>query len=357
MGVYDRLAGLLDGGKAAALVTVIDSAKNKSLAGKRLVLGPEGIAASELDLALTDKINEMAAPLLKNGKSHTAELAAGTEEKLLLFIHTYAASPRLIILGGGHVGAALCRIAAHLDFEIILIDDRPSFASRAVHPAADLLICDQFDLALDRIEPSLSDYIVIVTRGHRHDRLCLEKALSRETAYIGMIGSRRRVRSQMDELAAAGYPREKLEAVHAPIGLPIGAVTETEIAVSILAEIIQVRRSAGEDEAYQKDVLRELIRLEEGNEKAVLATVVNTLGSTPRKTGSQMIIFPDGALKGTIGGGCSEAEVRLEALKCLDRGSPQKFRLRLTEETAAEEGMACGGIMDVFLQPLPAGLH
>ena len=107
------------------------------------------------------------------------------------------------------------------------------------------------------------------------------------------------------------------------------------------------------DEAVQVEVLHELCRLEQNGEKAVLATIIATQGSTPRKTGSQMIVYPDGALKGTVGGGCSEAEVRREALLCLDREQTGRVRLKLTADAAAGEGMACGGIMDIYLDLLP----
>jgi len=200
---------------------------------------------------------------------------------------------------------------------------------------------------------SVNDYIVIVTRGHRHDRLCLEKVLEREAAYIGMIGSRRRVRAQLQDMAEHGFKPEQLARVHTPIGLPIGAVTEAEIAVSIIAEIIQVRRRVSSDEAIQSNVLQELVRIEKNQERAVLATLIKTLGSTPRKAGSQVIFYPDGAVVGTIGGGCAEEETKKEALHCFDTNLAKKMRLELTADAAADEGMACGGIMEILLEPVP----
>ncbi|MCJ7806492.1 MAG: XdhC family protein, partial [Clostridia bacterium] len=240
-----------------------------------------------------------------------------------------------------------------LDYEIILLDDRPSFANQISHPHAHRLICEPFERALAQIEPSSSDYIVIVTRGHKHDRICLEKALGREAVYIGMIGSRRRVNAQLKDLTESGYSEEQLSRVYSPIGLSIGAVTEAEIALSILAEITRVRRSSSSDEAIQYEVLQTLVQLEESSEQAVLATIINTKGSTPRKTGTQMIIYPDGSLKGTIGGGCAEAEVRREALHCFDHGQTGQVRLKLTADAAADEGMACGGLVDIYLELLP----
>lgn len=353
MEVYQKIKTSLADGKAVALVTLLDRETVQGPAG-RMVIGSEGeLIYNQLDPAIADQVKARAVALMMKNQSALVSVGSDQEKAKQVFIHVFMPPPRLIIMGGGHVGAALCRIAAHLDYEIVLIDDRPSYAGKASHPQAHHLICEQFDRALEQLKPSPSDYIVIVTRGHQHDRICLEKTLDREAAYIGMIGSRRRVSAQLKNLAESGYSEEQLSRVHSPIGLSIGAVTESEIAISILAEITRVRRGISRDETAQNEVLDTLERLEAKDEKAVLATIINTQGSTPRKTGSQMIIYPDGRLTGTIGGGCSEAEVRREALLCFDRGQAGFFRANLTADAAAEEGMACGGTMDVFLELFP----
>lgn len=353
MRFYSELKKMADRGKKAALVTVLDCETERKLVGKKILVGQNEIIGDNISVDLKATLKPFLDEEIERGRNTIMEINTMQAGRLTLFLQLFSPQPRLIILGGGHVGAALCRIAANLDFEIILIDDRPSFAGRSAHPHAHLLICDQFETALDQIKPSGNDYMVIVTRGHRHDQICLEKALSREAAYIGMIGSKKRVLAQMEDLAGKGYPREDLARVHAPIGLSIGAVSEAEIAISILAEIIQVRRKDREAEALQKEVLEELVRLEENNERAVVATIVRTGGSTPRKSGSQMIVFPDGQIKGTIGGGCAEAEVRREALFCLDHNHPELLKFNLTADAAADEGMACGGVMQIFLEPMP----
>ncbi len=356
MAVYKKIKELLSSGREAALVTVISAERNPSLVGRKIIVSENRVVYSGLKDELTEEVFSLTESLIKQGQSDVIDLSscsARRPEVDILFVHCLSPSPRLIIFGGGHVGAALSKMAAQLDYEITVVDDRPSFAGEDVHPDADRLICQPFERAFNQIEPGSSDYIVIVTRGHQHDRLCLEKALEREAAYIGMIGSRRRVAAQLESLAAAGYAEEKLAVVRAPIGLPIGAVTEAEIALSILAEITKIRRCSSSGEAFQGEVFQELGRLEEGGSKAVLATITRARGSTPRKTGSQMIVYPDGTLKGTIGGGCAEAEVRLEALQCLSSGKPGLTRLNLTADAAADEGMACGGLIDIYLEPLP----
>ncbi len=352
MAIYNRVEKILTAGREVKLITVIGGIQDRAVVGRKIIMAGKETIYSGLDELTTARIEDLAASLSTAGQSTIGEVESADGERLELFIHAYAPPPRLIIMGGGHVGGAVCRLAAHLDYKTVLIDDRPAFVSPQKHPYASQLICKPFEQALDQLAPSPSDYLIIVTRGHRYDRLCLEKSLDREAAYIGMIGSKRRVKAQLEDLAGRGYHRELLERVYSPIGLPIGAVTEAEIAISILAEIIKVRRSKSSSEAVEKTILQELRRIEEKSTRAVLATIVRTRGSTPRKTGSQMIIFPDGSLKGTIGGGCAEAEVRRVALNCLDNDRVVLFKLEMTAEAAAEEGMACGGIMDVFIEPL-----
>jgi xanthine dehydrogenase accessory factor len=351
IGPFEKLCELMAQFDQIALITVIGG-NDPGLFGKKILIAKDNVHLSELNGSLTDLICNKVAGSSGKAESSRLEIEIGGEDKILLFYHHYAPPPRLIILGGGHVGAALCRIASNLDFELMIIDDRPSFADRSAHPHADHLICDNFEQAFEKFPPRSSDYIVIVTRGHKHDRLCLERALSRGAAYVGMIGSRSRVRRQLRDLAVSGYSETELARVHTPIGLDIGAVTEAEIAISILAEVIQVRRKYSREEAVQQEVLKTLVRVEKEKIPAALITMTSAAGSTPRKAGSQMVVFPDGLIVGTIGGGCAEADARREALNCLDTGCTQNMKLKLTADAAAEEGMACGGIMDLFVELL-----
>ena len=142
---------------------------------------------------------------------------------------------RLILCGGGHVSLEVAHIARRLEFELVIIDDRPEFASRERFPMAGQVVCAPFPEALDALGSRESDYYVILTRGHAHDRDCLEHVLRGKYAYAGMIGSRTKVAAVKAALEAAGIAREILDGVHSPIGLPIGAQTPAEIAVSIAA--------------------------------------------------------------------------------------------------------------------------
>jgi xanthine dehydrogenase accessory factor len=127
-------------------------------------------------------------------------------------------------------------------FEVVVLDDRPQFANRERFPEADEIIAEEFEFSLPKLMVNRSSYLVIVTRGHAYDQEVLEWAVKTEARYLGMIGSRRKIQMVYASLKEKGVPAEKLERVHAPIGLDIGALTPEEIAVSIVAEMIQERR-------------------------------------------------------------------------------------------------------------------
>ena len=158
------------------------------------------------------------------------------------FVKEFKLTSTAYIFGGGHVAYALEPVLRHVDFRTVVIDDREEYANPERYPHADRTIAvENFDNAFDDIETDDDSYIIIVTRGHRGDLQVLREALKRDFAYLGMIGSRRKNELLFDTLRKDGVPESKLAEVHAPIGLKIGSETPEEIAVSIVAEIIQVR--------------------------------------------------------------------------------------------------------------------
>jgi xanthine dehydrogenase accessory factor len=164
-------------------------------------------------------------------------------------IDPLAPDPRLYIVGAGHVGWHLGRIAADAGFKVHVVDDREKFANRDRFPTADEVVADAIPEWLERADIPQSAYVVIVTRGHQHDLDALRALSGRDLKYLGLIGSRAKVARIYDALIEEGVPLEQLERVHAPIGLDIGAVTPAEIAISILAQLVAVRR--GVDVAAQ----------------------------------------------------------------------------------------------------------
>jgi xanthine dehydrogenase accessory factor len=261
--------------------------------------------------------------------------------------------PRMLIFGGGHISLPLSRMASILEFDVAVFDDRPAFASGDRFPWADDVICDGFGRIAERVEIRACDYVVIVTRGHKHDKECLRAVLDGTPPfYAGMIGSRRRVAIVRKQMEEEGYDTALIARLHSPIGLSIGAVTPEEIAVSILAEVIREKRGAGSALRRESYADMELMkRLAEGGERAALVTVLSTSGSSPREAGAKMAVLWDGRTVGSIGGGCAEADVIRDAI---DLAGSDSWRLKTVDMTdsAEEDGMVCGGSMKLLIEGL-----
>lgn len=293
-------------------------------------------------------------------KNLIANIKINDEESVLAEV--FKREHRLIVFGAGHVGYHLCHFASKVGFNTIVVDDRPYFANKEKFGDDIQVICNTFENAFEILDIHEEDYVVIVTRGHKHDKFCLEKILSLdELNYIGMIGSKRRVKIMKEELIEEGYSKEKIENIYSPIGLNIGAVTPEEIAISILAEIISVKRIgklAVKNEPIKvnnscelnKDVLEALAKSQ--NEKMSLVTVISTKGSTPRKAGSKMIVYDSGKIIGTIGGGCAEAKIIKDAALMAGSKNLKIETIDMTGEIAEEEGMVCGGKMTVLIEAI-----
>ena len=273
--------------------------------------------------------------------------------------HTRAFLPpqRLILLGGGHVSQPLSRYAADLEFEVVVVDDRPGFANAVRFPEAKRVVCDSFERAIGDLSVTKYDFVCVITRGHRHDAACLRVLLKgAQPRYLGLIGSRRRTIELFKMLEEEGFDREKIDAIHTPIGLSIGAETPKEIAISILAELILQRSSKSAEKdasrlaltSHEPELLDYLLS---GKEPCALAVVVEKSGSTPVPTGAVMAVNALGGIVGTVGGGCGEYEIVKHALDVLRAGVGRMIQLDMSNDVAEEEGMVCGGRMRVWIEP------
>jgi xanthine dehydrogenase accessory factor len=181
------------------------------------------------------------------GKDEIAELRDFWNENRVRFVNDETviepllALSNLYIFGAGHVSQFLSKVAKMVDFNVTIVDDRAEFANRERFPEADNVFAEDFNEVFNHLDFSGNPYLVIVTRGHSHDALVLEKSIRQSTRYIGMIGSKRKVRMVLDYLREKGIKKEILELVHAPIGIDINSETPQEIAISIVAELIQIR--------------------------------------------------------------------------------------------------------------------
>ncbi len=257
---------------------------------------------------------------------------------------------KLVICGAGHVSIPIIQLGKMTDMHVTCIDDRPDFARQACEAGADTVLCSPFDEALRGISSDLDTYFVIVTRGHRFDKECLLEIFAKPYAYAGMMGSRSRVALLKESLLADGVPASQLDTLHAPIGLSIGAETPAEIAISIFAQIVSVEKKLGSSLSFQQKLLASLREREE--QKRVLATIISKRGSAPRNIGTKMLVRQDGSITGTIGGGCTEMYVIQQALYMMEKTTRTLhiLEVNITPETASEEGMVCGGRIQVLLQ-------
>lgn len=265
---------------------------------------------------------------------------------------------RIVICGGGHVSMPIISMGRMLGLHVTVLEDRPLFANNARNQGANRVIVESYENGLKQINGDTDTYFVIVTRGHQYDKECLRMIAGKPHAYIGMIGSKRRVAMVKNSLAEEGIDRNVLDHVYSPIGLDIGAETPEEIAISVMAEIIEVKNRKKGNYGYPKEILRGILEnqeaLDSGTVREVLATIVMRKGSAPREIGTKMLILPDGRTIGSIGGGCVEAQVANKGRELLieDTPMPELIHVDMTAEEAEEEGMVCGGVLDVLLEAI-----
>lgn len=250
----------------------------------------------------------------------------------------FCPQPRLILCGGGHVSREVAAFAHRLDFSVTVMDDRPEAVTRERFPTAEKLICDSYDHLTNYLEEDAC--YVVVTPDHKADLQCVSTVLPTRYRYLGMIGSRKKVAATMENLKNAGFSQRKIDSIFAPIGLPIGAVTPAEIALSILGQIVQEKNkthAASADKA-----------LLESTKPGTLCIIIQKQGSAPRGAGSMMFVGKDTVL-GSIGGG----EPEYLAIQHAKENSGISIRDFTLNNTAANGlDMICGGRIKVLFIPV-----
>lgn len=259
-----------------------------------------------------------------------------------VFVELYLKNPHLVILGGGHVSRPCAHLGKMLGFHVTVMDDREDFVTKEKFPDADELITGSFE-DLDKFIPRYENaYYVIVTRGHAGDTMCVRQIFERPYSYLGMIGSKNKVRVTREKLLEEGFGQKLLDTLHAPIGLPIGGKLPEEVAVSIMAQIIQVKNShAGVycDQKVEDAVL--------SGREGVMMTIVKQSGSSPRGIGSKMFVEAPDRTAGSIGGGSVEF---LAMQHCANVSVTETAVYELSQESAASIGMICGGRVEVLFE-------
>ena len=238
MDIFTKVSELLESGETFCLATVIASDAADITPGRKVLVLEDGTLDGTIGPKnLYSAIRDQALAALGDKKSRITEIHGGGR----VFFNVLSAEDRLLICGAGHIAIPLARFANDVGFSVTVLDDRSDFAHPSRFPDC-TTISENFTIALRDMPLGPSTHVVIITRGHEHDVDCLVEILPKEAAYVGLIGSRRRVGFVLQWLEDKGFSREHLDDVFTPIGIPIGAESPEEIALSIVSELVCVRR-------------------------------------------------------------------------------------------------------------------
>jgi len=264
MDLYEEIVALRRTGRRGALATIINVRGSiPSFNTAKMLVRDDGSIVGTIgggcveaevwqaarEVMEQEKPRTLTFNLNQNPKYDTGLVCGGTLE---VYVEPVLPIPVLYVFGAGHVAYNVYKVARIAGFDVIVVDDRESYANTERFPDAREVIADDFDQATARITPNENSYLVIVTRGHRDDMRVLRWAVQTDARYIGMIGSKRKVISIYKELEKEGLTEQAFEKVMAPVGLEIGAVTPEEIAISIVAEMIASKRNAGAGRPHKK---------------------------------------------------------------------------------------------------------
>jgi xanthine dehydrogenase accessory factor len=241
--VYREMVKIKQKGGAAVLATLIsiDGAFYKGEGAKVL------LKSSGEKMGLLSKGKEAEQKILEEGRSVIREekprilVLTSDQKKMEILLEPVFSEPTVYIFGAGHISEQLAPLVKRVQFRVVVIDDRDIFANRQRFPDADEVMVSEFERCFDRLTIDESSYIIIVTRGHLYDGFVLEQAVKTEARYIGMIGSKKKIRTLYQNLIEKGIAKASLDRVYAPIGIDINSETPEEIAVSIVAQLIKVR--------------------------------------------------------------------------------------------------------------------
>jgi xanthine dehydrogenase accessory factor len=236
------ISAALDAHQAAALTTVVSTRGRPAVqTGAKMVLTSDGQRTGSLgDPALDERVLEDLREVMQTRKVQVKTYDLAADQTAGVFFELFMPPPQLVVVGAGHIAVPLAAMGKMLDYEVVVIDDRATFANSARFPTADKVIVGDYEESITNLDLTPSTFVVLVTRGHRHDVLSLRKVIQKPLAYIGMIGSRRRVYAVLKLLKDEGVSLEHLAKVRAPIGIDIAARTPAEISICILAEVISV---------------------------------------------------------------------------------------------------------------------
>ncbi|MEW5758979.1 MAG: xanthine dehydrogenase accessory protein XdhC [Candidatus Omnitrophota bacterium] len=249
MNLLSKIEEYLSSSKKFALVTIVDvkGSTPRQIGARMIVFSNGSIEGTIGGGKIEYDIQKDSQYLIRHSQSCLKEYSLNKERGLLcggkmsVFIEVFKPKEKIIIFGAGHIGKALYKLASVLDFEIIIIDQRKEFAKKDIFPNAKKIICKSPMEAIKELNINKNSYIVIVTHGHEHDYIILKNIIKSSVVYIGMIGSKNKIKSIFNKLRVTGISQNLIKKIYAPIGLNLGGDSPEEIALSILAEIVSIK--------------------------------------------------------------------------------------------------------------------
>jgi xanthine dehydrogenase accessory factor len=278
MDIYEEVVRLRRLGQKCALATIVQvNGSIPSYESAKLLVREDGSMLGTIGGGCVEaEVWNVARDVMQNERPRHMNFSLGQDAaydnglicggQLSVFIEPVVPQPRLYVFGAGHISKSISKIATLAGFATVIVDNREAFANRERFPEADEIFADEYEDVFPNLPIRDTSYLVIVTRGHRDDMRVMRWAVGTNAKYIAMIGSKRKVIGVVKELEKEGIPREAFERAFAPMGLDIGAITPEEIAVSIVAEMIAVRRAPESDwralskSVFSSESLRALLK-------------------------------------------------------------------------------------------------
>lgn len=259
MDVFEELVRARNSGQKCALATIVETEGSiPSFQSAKMLIHEDGTMVgtigggcteAEVWQAARDAIESEQPRMLRFSLNQQAAYDNGLicGGQLNVYVEPVLPVPTAYVFGGGHISKSLSKVASTAGFKTVVVDDREQYANRERFPEASEVHAAEYEDAFRKLDVNSSSHIVIVTRGHKDDMTVLRLAAETDARYIGMIGSKRKTIEVVKHLLKEGVPLEKLQRVHAPMGLDVGAVTPEEIAVAVVAEMIHARRRPGQE--------------------------------------------------------------------------------------------------------------
>ncbi|MCL5023389.1 MAG: XdhC/CoxI family protein [Nitrospirae bacterium] len=267
MELYEEMLRLKKQGRSCALATIVQcvGSSPQKEGAKMLIRDDASIVGTLGGGCLEADVIQAAQMAIKDGTPQTVPFELTEKEgglvcggKVLVYVEPFVPEPLVVILGAGHVGKALSRLAKFAGFRVSVADDRVEFANKDALPDADEVVVNDFETVFGKLSIGRNTYVVVATRGHNHDLTAVKAALRTRAIYVGLLGSRRKKALLFRALEKEGFSKDDIGRVIVPVGLPIRSVTPEEIAVSIMAQIIQMRRE-GAPEGFSSPSCSRLI--------------------------------------------------------------------------------------------------